>query len=129
MTGPKGQLNFTWKETSEWQEVPDLKLRFKSVQFGDVGQETQAVVVRYEPGSEVPVHHHPSDYCSVVLEGSIEITRQVHEPGSIRVVKAGTAYGPLRVGPKGCTVLDIFAAGERGITYVRKGTSAASARP
>ena len=76
------------------------------------------LMVRYDPGSEVPVHFHDSDYCSLVVDGSIEITRKVHEVGSVRIVKAGTAYGPLKVGPQGCTVIDIFAAGPQGITYL-----------
>jgi quercetin dioxygenase-like cupin family protein len=117
----KGQTFLTWRETAEWTEVPAHKLRYKSVAFGAEGQETRAVMVRYEPGSEVPVHFHPSDYCSIVVEGSVEITRRVHEPGSVRVVKAGTAYGPLRVGEEGCTVIDIFAAGEQGVTYLAHG--------
>ena len=118
MAGTKGQTFLTWRETEEWVKVPQLKLRYKSVAFGSEGQETRAVLVRYEPGSEVPVHFHPSDYCSIVVDGSIEITRRVHEAGSVRVVKAGTAYGPLRVGVQGCTVIDIFAAGEQGVTYL-----------
>lgn len=120
MSVDKGQFFYSWTETSDWQESPDLRLRFKTISFGEVGGESQAVLVRYEPGAEVPVHYHPSDYCSIVVEGSLEITRRQHRPGSIRIVKAGTAYGPLVVGPEGCTVIDIFAAGERGITYLAK---------
>lgn len=118
MAGEKGQFFYSWTETSDWQENQELNLRFKSIQFGSQGQESQAVLIEYAPGSAVPAHHHPSDYCSIVVKGSIEITRRRHGPGSIRVVKAGTVYGPLRVGEEGCTVIDVFAAGERGITYV-----------
>jgi quercetin dioxygenase-like cupin family protein len=120
VAGTKGQIFLTWRETDEWEEVPELKLRYRSVSFGAEGQETRAVMVRYEPGSEVPVHYHPSDYCSIVVDGSIEITRRTHEVGSVRLVKGGTAYGPLRVGDDGCTVIDIFAAGEQGVTYLPK---------
>jgi anti-sigma factor ChrR (cupin superfamily) len=120
VAGTKGQIFLTWTPTDEWVEVPTLKLRYRSLAFGTEGQETRAVLVRYEPGSEVPVHYHPSDYCSVVVEGSVEITRRIHEAGSVRLVKAGTAYGPLRVGEQGCTVIDIFAAGEQGTNYLPK---------
>ena len=34
-----------------------------------------------------------------------------NEVGSIRVVDAGTAYGPLLAGPEGCTVIEVFATG------------------
>ena len=120
----KGQQFYTWKDMTDWVEVPEQKLRYKPLNFGSDGDETMALLVRYDPGSEVPVHHHPSDYCSVVVEGSIEVTRKVHEVGSVRIVKAGTAYGPLKVGDSGCTVIDIFAAGPRGITYLGGGQSA-----
>jgi quercetin dioxygenase-like cupin family protein len=114
----KGQFFHTWKDTTDWVEVPEFKLRYKPIPFGAEGQETTALMVRYDPGSEVPVHHHPSDYCSLVVDGSIEITRKVHEVGSVRIVKAGTAYGPLKVGESGCTVIDVFAAGPQGVTYL-----------
>jgi quercetin dioxygenase-like cupin family protein len=115
---PKGQSFHTWTDMTDWIEVPDLKLRYKHLPFGREGDETMALMVHYDPGSHVPVHHHPSDYCSIVVEGSIEITRKRHEVGSVRIVKAGTAYGPLNVGPEGCTVIDVFAAGPQGITYL-----------
>jgi quercetin dioxygenase-like cupin family protein len=115
---PKGQFFHTWKDTTDWIAVPELQLRYKTLPFGTEGHETRAVLVRYDPGSEVPVHHHPSDYCSIVVEGSVEVTRKLHEVGSVRIVRAGTAYGPLKVGESGCTVIDIFAAGPQGITYL-----------
>jgi quercetin dioxygenase-like cupin family protein len=114
----KGQTFDSWKDETDWIEVPDKKLRYKLLPFGEDGNESKALMVRYDPGSEVPVHFHDSDYCSLVVDGSIEITRKVHEVGSVRIVKAGTAYGPLKVGPQGCTVIDVFAAGPPGITYL-----------
>jgi quercetin dioxygenase-like cupin family protein len=118
MSNTKGQFFDTWKDATDWVEVPEQKLRYKSLPFGSEGQESHAILVQYDPGSEIPVHYHPSDYCSIVVEGSIEITRKLHEVGSVRVVKGGTAYGPLRVGEDGCTVIDVFAAGPQGITFI-----------
>jgi hypothetical protein len=66
------------------------------------------MVVRYEPDAEVPVHFHDVDYCSVVVQGSMEITRHLHDVGSVRLVRSGTAYGPLKVGSQGCTVIEVF---------------------
>ncbi len=117
-TARKGQTFDTWKDETDWVEVPEKKLRYKFLPFGEEGNETRTLMVRYDPGSEVPVHFHHSDYCSLVVEGSIEITRKKHDVGSVRIVKAGTAYGPLKVGPHGCTVIDVFAAGPQGITYI-----------
>jgi hypothetical protein len=62
----------------------------------------------FPPNFEVPPHTHACDYAEVILEGSQQVTRKWHYPGDIRIVKAGTAYGPLVAGPEGATVLLIF---------------------
>jgi anti-sigma factor ChrR (cupin superfamily) len=109
----KGQRFLTWDEPGEWKHDPVKKLSYSTVQLGvdDRGAATTMLVVKYEPGSVVGPHYHHCDYCSVVVEGSIEVTRRNHEVGSIRVVDAGTAYGPLVAGPEGCTVIEVFATG------------------
>jgi hypothetical protein len=71
-------------------------------------------VVRFAPGAQIPVHRHECDYCSVVVKGWLDVGRHREDVGSIRIVTAGTAYGPLVAGPEGCTVLDIFSEG-RGV--------------
>ncbi len=110
----KGQVSVSWEEPGEWTYDAEKKLHFARLPMveDDEGSAMQVVVIRYEPNSEVGTHYHETDYCSIVVKGSIEITRRHHEVGSVRLVKAGTAYGPLRVGPEGCTVIDIFATGK-----------------
>jgi hypothetical protein len=80
----------------------------------DIGDEANTerpliALVRFAPGTEIPPHYHDSDYCSIVVDGQVEVTRKVHGPGSIRIVKAGTAYGPVIAGPEGATAIEIFA--------------------
>jgi hypothetical protein len=69
------------------------------------------LVVKYSPGSVVKPHYHHADYCSIVVEGSIEVTRHHEGVGTMRIVNAGTVYGPLVAGPEGCTVVEVFATG------------------
>lgn len=109
----KGQRFFSWDDPGEWKHDPEKKLSYASVPIGvgDTGAAATILVVKYEPGSYVAPHYHHADYCSVVVEGSIEVTRRNHEVGSMRVVNAGTAYGPLIAGPEGCTVIEFFATG------------------
>jgi quercetin dioxygenase-like cupin family protein len=122
----KGQRMFTWAEPGEWitDSAQHLSYCWSELGVDEQGASTTVMVVRYEPGSEVRPHYHDLDYCSIVVEGAIEVTRQHHGVGSMRVVKAGTAYGPLRAGPDGCTVIDVFATGrgdstkKMGITYL-----------
>jgi len=82
--------------------------------FVDIGDDDNTrrpliALVRFAPGTEIPPHYHSTDYCSVIVAGEMEITRKRHGPGSLRIVKKGTAYGPLVAGPEGATAIEIFA--------------------
>jgi quercetin dioxygenase-like cupin family protein len=109
----KGQRFLTWNEPGEWKHDPVQKLSYVSLPMGEdeSGAAGTVLIVKYEPGSIVAPHYHHSDYCSVVVEGSIEVTRRNHETGSIRIVNAGTVYGPLVAGPEGATLIEFFATG------------------
>ena len=122
--GPKGQRSFNWNEPGEWTHVPSQNFSFSSFPVGADERGTTAYmsVVRYEPNARIEAHYHHCDYCSVVVEGWIEVTRKRHDVGSVRVVKAGTVYGPLIAGPEGCTVIDTFATGEPGPASGAKNT-------
>jgi quercetin dioxygenase-like cupin family protein len=63
----------------------------------------------FPPGCTVSPHTHDCDYAEIVLEGSQVVGRDLYEAGDIRVVKAGTVYGPLTAGPNGATVLVVMA--------------------
>jgi Cupin len=108
-----GQRSFTWNEPGEWSYDPVKKLSHSTVRLNidGNGAGTTIVIAKYEPGAVVGPHYHHADYCSLVVEGSIEITRREHTVGSMRVVNAGTTYGPLVAGPEGCTMVDVFATG------------------
>ena len=68
--------------------------------------------MKYEPGARVEPHYHHCDYASIVVEGSIEVTRRNHEVGSIRVVDAGTGLRPVARGSRGLH-------GDRGLRHGR----------
>lgn len=109
----KGQRTFTWDNPGEWKRDPEKKLSYVTMPMGEdeTGAAGLILVVKYDPGSFVGPHFHHSDYCSAVVQGSIEVTRQNHGVGSMRIVNAGTSYGPLIAGPEGCTVIEFFATG------------------
>jgi hypothetical protein len=112
-TATKGQHMASWDEPGEWNENPEQALKYARFALGvdERGAATTILVVKYAPGARIEPHYHGSDYCSIVVEGSMEVTRRTHEVGSMRFVNAGTTYGPLLAGPEGCTVIDIFATG------------------
>lgn len=109
----KGQRSYSWEDPGDWTHVPDKKLSYAWVPIGtdEGGAAGRIMVVKYEPGAYVAPHYHHADYCSVVVQGSMEVTRRTHGTGSIRVVNAGTVYGPLIAGPDGCTVIEFFVTG------------------
>lgn len=115
------QRHIDWRASGEWNQHPSLALRSSQHYIGDQakGNSVLLTLVYYEPGAEVPAHFHLVDYASLVLEGSIEITRRDETLGALRLVDAGTGYGPLRAGPTGCTVLDIFALGDLGSEAIK----------
>lgn len=102
------QRNTSWDQLG-WVELPDGS-RVSSLRVGENGDPTAPVVLRMElpPGASVGVHSHDTDYVEIILEGSQLVTRRLHKAGDVRIVKAGTSYGPLVAGPDGATVLVIF---------------------
>jgi hypothetical protein len=76
--------------------------------FGTVENPGRVFVIKYGPGYLNTPHSHDTDYCSIVIEGSVEIARKTFGPGSMRFVKAETSYGPIVAGPEGATVIEFF---------------------
>lgn len=105
---PKGQLHASLDDPG-WLDGVGGQGRFTAYPLGDGEHDPVVSLVEYAPNVRIGVHYHDSDYFSMVLTGEIEITRRLEQPGSIRLVRAGTAYGPLVAGPEGCTVLEVFA--------------------
>ena len=106
----RGFKDVTWRDPGEWTQGEGLQYVMERIGLEPEGG-TGVLVVKYDPGCKVEVHYHDCDYCSIVVEGSIEISHVMHGVGDMRFVKAGTVYGPLIAGPEGCTVIDVFAVG------------------
>lgn len=100
---------FSWHE-ADWRAVPGTDGEAATyVLTRTDGGEVAIVLIRYPEHFVVPVHHHGSDYCTLILEGSMTIGRRTFQVGDMRIAHAGVAYGPLRIGADGCTVIDFFA--------------------
>lgn len=102
-----GFLDSSWDE-AEFVDTPIGRACF--VDIGDPSDTTRPLValIDYAPGTVIPPHSHGTDYTSIVVSGEIEITRRLHRAGAVRVVRAGTVYGPLIAGPDGCRVIEVF---------------------
>jgi quercetin dioxygenase-like cupin family protein len=90
--------------------------------IGDPDDETAPLVMRgvFPPGHVVAPHSHPCDYTEIILEGTQQVGRTWLKAGDIRIVKAGTVYGPLTAGPEGATVMVIFRSGNWKTEWIEK---------
>jgi hypothetical protein len=96
-----------------------------------------AAVMKMPPNFVLPRHAHKSHRVEVVLDGSIDVGDRVLHPGDVMTADYEEAYGEHRVGPEGCTTLEIFStvsgmhhtlwATEEGMTFVDLASSEAAA--
>ena len=84
--------------------IPGFKARFVH---------TERITLAYwevEPGAELPMHDHPHEQTSQVLEGRFEMTidgvTQVCEPGQVVIIPSGTPHSGKALTP--CKILDVF---------------------
>jgi anti-sigma factor ChrR (cupin superfamily) len=76
----------------------------------DEGDTSSPLIIlsKFEPGEVVEPHTHTANYFEYVIEGQQTVGKVTFGAGDIRIVKGGTGYGPITVGPDGCTVLIVF---------------------
>jgi hypothetical protein len=103
-----------WQRSTSWDQIGFYELpdgtRVSRVRIGEDDDPTAPVVLRMEfpPGARLEAHSHETDYCEIIIAGSQLIGRRTYGEGSIRVVKANTAYGPVVAGPDGASVIIMF---------------------
>ena len=102
--------NLDWRDDAlGWDGLDDrVTTAWLDIGEPDDPHRPLVMVVRYAPGITVNPHSHASDYASLVVEGDVVITGRLHDVGSIRLVAAGTVYGPLVAGERGTTLIDVF---------------------
>jgi len=74
------------------------------------------VLSKFEPGSSVAPHTHAANYFEYIIEGEQTVGKVTFRAGDVRMVEGGTGYGPIRVGPQGCTVLIMFQSASGAMT-------------
>src|SRR5437763_1128346 len=97
-------------ESLEWDGFDD-RVSSAWLDMGDPDDPDRPLVmlVRYAPNITLAPHAHASDYSSIVVQGEVTVSGRLHTVGSLRIVAAGTTYGPLVAGPEGTTIIDTFA--------------------
>jgi quercetin dioxygenase-like cupin family protein len=84
------------------------------------------VMSKFDPGTRVPPHTHPTNYFEYIIEGEQTVGKVTFRKGDVRLVTANTGYGPITVGPEGCFVIIVFQEAENGI-MIPKGAAAEEA--
>ena len=113
------QVKTSWEEIGwhDMMEAPDGSRALQPVDGGrychffmDDEDESSPMISlsEYPAGVERPPHSHETDYVEIVLAGSEQVSGEWLYAGDIRLVRAGTGYGPLIAGPEGSKVLVIF---------------------
>lgn len=86
--------------------LPGLTARFVA------GDKLHALFGRAEPNASLPLHSHPHEQISYVLEGQMHF--QVGDtgydlgPGDGLAIPGGVTHGAIRIGPEGASFVEIF---------------------
>jgi anti-sigma factor ChrR (cupin superfamily) len=100
----------------EWLDALDPGVVYTRYQTDDENLNSPSIVIsRFDPGSRVAPHTHLTNYFEYIIEGEQTVGKATFRAGDIRIVKSGTGYGPIEVGPAGCTVLIVFEDGSRSM--------------
>lgn len=84
------------------------------------------ILSKFAPGETVEPHTHETNYFEYVIDGEQTVGKVTFRQGDVRLVTGGTGYGPITIGPRGCTVLIVFQEAAKSI-MVPKGAAAAAA--
>lgn len=80
---------------------------------GNDAMSPAVILAKFEPGEEIYPHTHACNYLEYIVQGSQKVGRVNFEAGDVRWASAGTGYGPIKIGPEGCTVLIVFEAASK----------------
>lgn len=101
----------------EWRDGSGDGIRYARFPLDEANPHAPNVILTtFGPGAEVPPHTHDCNYFEYIIEGEQTVGKATFAKGDVRLVKGGTGYGPITVGPDGCTVLIVFEDGSRSMT-------------
>jgi anti-sigma factor ChrR (cupin superfamily) len=103
----------------EWREGSEAGIKYARFRMDEANASSPSIIIsRFAPGATVPAHTHASNYFEYILEGDQMVGKKVFRAGDVRIVDGGTGYGPIKVGPEGCTVLIVFEDASRSMTEI-----------
>lgn len=101
----------------EWRDGSEPGISYARFRMDEKDATSPSIILsKFEPGVQVPAHTHDTNYFEYILSGEQSVGKTLFSAGDVRLVKAGTGYGPIKVGPDGCTVLILFQDGSQSMT-------------
>ncbi|TAK99461.1 MAG: hypothetical protein EPO08_16420 [Rhodospirillaceae bacterium] len=107
----------------QWREGSGEGITYARFLTDDTKPSSPAIVLsKFEPGVVVDAHTHDTNYFEYIIAGEQTVGKVTFGIGDVRLVTGGTGYGPIKVGPQGCTVLIVFenGSGAAPVTLPRK---------
>jgi anti-sigma factor ChrR (cupin superfamily) len=93
----------------EWNRGTSDRIRYARFLMDEDDISSPLVILtKFGPGEVVEPHTHGTNYFEYVIEGEQTVGKTKFGPGDVRFAKAGTGYGPIQIGPEGCSVLIVF---------------------
>lgn len=93
----------------EWGEGTSPGIRYARFLMDEGDADSPLIILtNFDAGETVEPHTHAANYMEYVIEGEQTVGKTLFRKGDIRIVKGGTGYGPITIGPEGCTVLIVF---------------------
>ncbi len=76
------------------------------------GDRLMALFGAFVPGAATPIHDHPHEQLTYVLEGTVrlQVEEETHDlgPGEGAVIPGGVSHGVVHVGPQGARIIEVF---------------------
>lgn len=100
-----------------WMPGQGEGIAYARFRLDETDPHTPTVILsKFDPGARVGAHTHDTNYFEYIIEGEQTVGKTTFRKGDVRLVTGGTGYGPIVVGPEGCTVLIVFADGSQSVT-------------
>jgi anti-sigma factor ChrR (cupin superfamily) len=114
----------------EWRKGTGEGILYAHFRTNNDDASSPAIVLsKFEPGTVVDAHTHDTNYFEYIIAGEQTVGKTLFKVGDVRIAEAGRGYGPIKVGPEGCTVLIVFEDGSGAgmVTLPRKKPAQATA--
>ena len=101
----------------DWRQGSDPGIEYARFPLDEANPSAPMVILsRFAPGVEVGAHTHDANYFEYMIEGEQTVGKTTFVKGDVRLGKGGTGYGPIKIGPEGCTVLIVFEDASQAMT-------------